>query len=140
MCRVVVEHFRFNSKDGAIDRRQRYACASFEEFQSKMVRLIAALDGHCQPGITCFNSKDGAIDSFVKIVNCQAVVCFNSKDGAIDSDQRLSHRHDFMRFNSKDGAIDSHKPTKDIPRRVIRFNSKDGAIDSRQGERHPEAV
>ncbi len=54
---------RFNSKDGAIDRRAANL--------SNSTKLS-------------FNSKDGAIDSYWKDDAFQLYLCFNSKDGAID--------------------------------------------------------
>ena len=55
---------RFNSKDGAIDRRG---------------------SNFTPDPISCFNSKDGAIDRVRGMVWYSGVRCFNSKDGAIDS-------------------------------------------------------
>ena len=51
-----------------------------------MVRLIAIALSESNERLTCFNSKDGAIDSRVKqVVDLWDLDSFNSKDGAIDS-------------------------------------------------------
>ena len=58
---------RFNSKDGAIDRRttqHEHHCRSAVSIP-KMVRLIARGAGTPKIGMLSFNSKDGAIDSLI---------------------------------------------------------------------------
>ena len=51
----------------------------------KMVRLIVYHQRMSLNRTTCFNSKDGAIDSTDPVRFCWYCTGFNSKDGAIDS-------------------------------------------------------
>ena len=94
----------------------------------KMVRLIGAAPNNSLCPNFDFNSKDGAIDRFYKVLWAAFDLHFNSKDGAIDSRPQLNSSWPANDFNSKDGAIDSSLAcvaAKSLPN----FNSKDGAID-----------
>ena len=57
--------FSFNSRDGAIDSRERYFHNRLVLSVSipEMVRLIAGLTGAYSVAMFGFNSRDGAIDS-----------------------------------------------------------------------------
>ena len=55
----------FNSRDGAIDRRKKFSVYLSCILVSipEMVRLIECLSVHLPVLLSCFNSRDGAIDS-----------------------------------------------------------------------------